>query len=267
MELDWLMVDHYGIDYRWERAVRDRVARLGVIDDLADRRHVGELLLDQSFYADFETRYDHLVPPGCQLFLGPAHVLLRSEFETVRASLRERDGSVRRILVFFGADTKEQTAAAVRGLARLGRSDLSVDVVFTGTVEHLGRLQEACTGRPNIRLHSRVANMAELVGKADLGIGAGGTAMWERCYLGLPSIIVTFADNQLRTARDTAALGAIRYLGHFDELAANAYESAIAELLASPARMRQLTAASLQLVESGTAAVAQALFEHCATSH
>src|SRR3546814_15642870 len=99
--------------------------------------------------------------------------------------LRQRDGTVKRILVFFGgSDTMNQTPKAVEAIKQLKRPDIAVDVVVGGAYQHCAELQELMAGMPNIVLHRQVPYMAELVARADVGIGAGGAAMWERCYLG-----------------------------------------------------------------------------------
>lgn len=103
--LDWLVVDHYGLDATWERMLRPHVRKLMVIDDLANRPHDCDLLLDQNYYRDLDRRYHGLVPEQCITLLGPTYVLLRPEFADARQQLRLRDGSVRRILVFLVAAT------------------------------------------------------------------------------------------------------------------------------------------------------------------
>lgn len=253
---DWLIVDHYALDACWERALTPHYNKLMVIDDLADRSHVCDLLLDQNYYSDMETRYRGLVPPYCEMLLGSHHVLLRPEFLAMRDQLRERDGCVRRILVFFGgSDPTNQTQIVLDALAMLDIREIAVDVVIGGSNPHSKQLEARCRTMPNVVLHRQVSNMAELIELADLGIGAGGSAMWERCYLGLPTITVVFADNQLRTTEDVAALGAIHYLGRSESLAAAEYAGAIGRMIDSPAKIRRISEVSRGLVHPGTGRV------------
>jgi spore coat polysaccharide biosynthesis predicted glycosyltransferase SpsG len=90
--------------------------------------------------------------------------------------------------------------------------------------------------------------MAELIMNADLGIGAGGSAMWERCYLGLPAITVVTAANQVRTTEDVADIGAIEYLGWSDGLASIDYARAINKMLANPQRVKLISDLALGVV-------------------
>jgi UDP-2,4-diacetamido-2,4,6-trideoxy-beta-L-altropyranose hydrolase len=251
--IDWLIVDHYALDAQWERALRPICRRLMVIDDLADRRHDCDVLLDQNFHRDQDQRYQELLPKQCKTLLGPAYVLLRSEFEKARQRLRMRDGIVKRLLVFFGgSDPKNQTQTVLTLLEKMNIPDVLIDVVVGHTNPNRRAIQEFCDRLPSVTYHCNVSNMAELIVNADLGIGAGGSAMWERCYLGLPTITVVFAENQVRTSEDVAQLGAIEYLGSTDSLGADDYERAISRLIANPQRLKQISDAALAVVQKQT---------------
>jgi UDP-2,4-diacetamido-2,4,6-trideoxy-beta-L-altropyranose hydrolase len=207
---DWLVVDHYAIDARWEAAMRPSAKRIFVIDDLADRPHDCDLLLDQNYYIDALNRYSGLIPTECRQMLGPRYALLRPEFSEHRDAKFERDGKVARILVFFGgADTNNYTKLALDALDAIGRSDLSIDVVVGLMNPHRREIEAACARRPNTRFFSDVANMAQLMAEADLALGAGGSASWERCSVGLPALAVVTADNQRRVIDDLCDLGAV----------------------------------------------------------
>ena len=250
--LDWLVVDHYGLDATWERMLRPHVCKLIVIDDLANRQHDCDLLLDQNYYRDMDRRYQRLVPPQCVTLLGPAYVLLRPEFADARQRLRLRDGIVRRILVFFGAsDPTNQTQKAVEALKLLDRPDIEMDVVVGAANLNRNVIQALCDQLPNVTFHCQVSNMAELILSADLGVGAGGATMWERCFLGLATLTVVFAANQERTTVDIADLGAIEYLGWSTQLEPDDYARAITEMLESPRRVRRIGEAALGVVQAG----------------
>ena len=80
------MVDHYALDVRWESAMRTQARHIMVIDDIADRQHDCDVLLDQNFYENMQTRYTGKVPPYCRLLLGPRYALLRDEFRELHES-------------------------------------------------------------------------------------------------------------------------------------------------------------------------------------
>ena len=247
---DWLVVDHYELDIIWERRLRPHVRKLMVIDDLANRSHDCDLLLDQNYYKNLDRRYLGLVPAQCVTLLGPAYVLLRPEFAEARQKLRVRDGTVRRMLVFFGgSDPTNQTQKMVEALGLLKRRDIEVDVVVGSANPNRNAIQALCDELPNVAFHCQVSNMAQLILNADIGIGAGGAAMWERCCLGLPTITVVFAANQERTTLDVAEIGAIEYLGWADQLSPKDYARAVTKMMGDTQQVQQIGNAALRVMQ------------------
>jgi len=250
--IDWVVVDHYELDVLWERMLRPHVCKLMVIDDLANRSHDCDLLLDQNYYRDQDQRYLGLVPEKCVTLLGPEYVLLRPEFAETKQRIRVRNGSVQRILVFFGgSDSTNQTQKALEALRLLERPDIEVDVVVGSTNPNRNTIQALCDELPNVTFHCQVSNMAELILNADLAIGAGGAAMWERCYLGLPTITVVFAANQESTTEDVARLGAIEYLGWSDQLDASDYANCLKRLIGNHRRVKEIGQLALSVLSKG----------------
>ncbi|WP_368655545.1 UDP-2,4-diacetamido-2,4,6-trideoxy-beta-L-altropyranose hydrolase [Castellaniella ginsengisoli] len=249
--IDWLIVDHYGLDAEWEMRIRPFVGNILVIDDLANRPHDCDLLLDQNFYIDMEARYAGLVSEKTKCLLGPAYVLLRPEFYEARKALRYRSGVVKRVLVFFGgSDPANQTRCVLDSIDDLQLADVRVDVVVGSANPHRRDIKEFCNSRKWAQYYCQVSNMAELILSADLGIGAGGTAMWERCVLGLPTLTITFAENQIKTTKDVAQIGAISYLGWFEDLTVTDYACAISDLLNRPSYLARMSDRALGLIDT-----------------
>lgn len=210
----WLIIDHYQIDIKWEKTVRPFVRNILVIDDLANRKHSCDILLDQNYYLNMQIRYCELVPIQCRQLLGPTYVLLRQEFLTGRKRLRFRDGQIQRILVFFGSsDPTGETMKVLKALSDWKRSDVAVNVIVGNSNRLKDEIYSACLTMPNTSFACQVDNMAEFMLQADLAIGAGGSATWERCCLGLPSIVIVVADNQAEVTEAVASTGAIVKLG------------------------------------------------------
>lgn len=264
--LDWLVVDSYALDARWERAARAVARRVAVIDDLADRPHDCDVLLDQNLFEDAAERYLPLVPAHCLLLLGPRYALLREEFAAARRQRRERDGSVSRVLVYFGGgDPGNETAEAVEALRRLGVPGLAADVVVSPSNPHRAAIAEAAGRLPGAVLFGQTDRMAELMATADLALGASGTASWERCYLGLPSVVGAIADNQESVGEELGRSGATVYLGR--EPRAEAFESALRELLRDPERLRAMSERCLSLMADTEPGAAHPLAAYLTGSH
>lgn len=206
---DWLVVDHYALDARWEKVLRQVAKSILVIDDIADRQHDCDLLLDQNFYSNMDSRYKGKIPEYCRLLLGPRYALLRDEFRKIREQIKPRSGPVNRVFVFFGSvDIGNYTGCTIDALSGLDISDIHVDVVIG--VQHPFREQiESACARYEFACHVQTDKMAELMAQADLAIGAGGSATWERCCLGLPTLVIGTANNQQRQIADAAREGLI----------------------------------------------------------
>lgn len=215
--VDRLVIDHYALDAVWESRCRPFVHEIMVIDDLANRRHDCDILLDQNFCGNAAQRYEGLVPADCRLLLGPSHALLRDEF--YEAKPRWRDGSLHNILVFYGgSDRTDETSKALRALRRMNLYDVEVHVVVGMGNPQKDRVQRLCAALPNARYHCQIGSMAALMNAADLSLGAGGTTTWERLALGLPSIVTAVADNQVGICENCARAGLIDYLGRAEEV-------------------------------------------------
>jgi len=229
---DWLLVDHYALDHRWETALRTSVGRIMVIDDLADRMHDCDLLLDQNLVAQMQTRYADKVPAACGMLLGPEYALLQPIYAELHDRIPPREGQIQRIFIFFGgADSDNLTGRTLAAFLCLNRPDIEVDVVITASCPHAEAIRQQVAGHGNIHLHCGLPTLALLMVKADLAIGAGGATSWERLSLGLPTLVVTLAENQRPIADGLSQRGLIRWLGHQDAVDHTTIAQALGKLL------------------------------------
>ena len=183
-------------------------SQIFVIDDLADRKHNCDVLLDQNFYLDSTHRYKNLVTTECKLLLGPKYALLRDEFRDARQTVKPRIGEVERILVFLGGmDAGNYTSSVINVLEEIG-VQAHVDIVIGATHPQSENIVQRCL-KLGYFCHIQTSRIAELIASADLAIGAGGSATWERCCLGLPSITFSVAKNQDQLVSDAAIEGVI----------------------------------------------------------
>jgi UDP-2,4-diacetamido-2,4,6-trideoxy-beta-L-altropyranose hydrolase len=216
---DWLVVDHYALDHRWEKKMRSACNKIMVIDDLADRRHHCDLLLDQNYYENLKGRYKGLVPSECKTLLGPKYALLKEEFRRCRNEIGIVNQKIKKILIFFGGvDRSNETAKAIEALEEMAGKAVECDIVVGGSNPQRSAIKEMCAQRPGFTYHCQVTNMADLMVAADLFIGAGGTTTLERMCLGLPGIVVTVADNQEQPVQALASQGYLTYAGKSDEV-------------------------------------------------
>lgn len=241
---EWLVYDHYALDARWSRIAREHSKRVLAIDDLADRAHECDVLLDQTPCSDPAARYRHLVPAGCRQLLGPRFALIRGEFLAARAAARIRNDGIHSILVALGAFAEEAHLATILGgLGRLVKPD-GIRVNVIGET----RPPTAQYGFELI-FHGFVEHPAQLLLTSDLAIGGAGTSAWERCCLALPSVVLVIADNQRLTAEGLANSGCAINLGSLSSVQANAVSEVVGNLIREPARVAQMSSRASGLVD------------------
>lgn len=208
--VDWMVTDHYAIDHRWESRLRSRCHKLMVIDDLADRDHDCDLLLDQNAGRK-SNDYLGLVPAGCTVLTGPAHALLRPEFPEQRAeSLARHRNGLHELLVSMGGIDKDNASAQVLASLKICAlpANVKISVVLGPHAPWIADVQKIAASMAwPTRVLVDVEDMASLMAQSDLAIGAAGGSALERCCLGLPSIVIPIAENQLAGAKALTAQG------------------------------------------------------------
>lgn len=222
---DWLVVDHYALDQPWEEALAVHCRQLMVIDDLADRPHHCNMLLDQNLGRQSQD-YADLVPSHCQVLTGPEFALLRPEFAALRIySLQRRQAqpALRQLLITMGGvDQPNATGQVLQALNGCALPPACrITVVMGVTAPWLQNVQEMAGQMlwPT-EVVVNVNDMAQRMADSDLAIGAAGSTSWERCCLGLPTLMVVLADNQQPSAQALVAAHAARTIGAVSDIAA-----------------------------------------------
>jgi UDP-2,4-diacetamido-2,4,6-trideoxy-beta-L-altropyranose hydrolase len=223
--VDWLIVDHYALDMRWEDALKPQYQKLMVIDDLADRQHDCDLLLDQNL-GRTEQHYAGLVSTHCKVLVGPQYALLRPEFSELRQYSLDRRATpeLKHLLITMGGVDKDnatgQVLAALTGCAL--PTDCRITVVMGPHAPWLTQVRNQAEQMPwTTEVLVSVDNMAKLMAESDLAIGAAGSTSWERCCLGLPTMLVILANNQLKGAMALVKSGSSILIGNVEDVALN----------------------------------------------
>ena len=260
-QFDAVVFDHYGLGARDHRAMGQGRPVL-VIDDLADRPLVDDLVLDP-VPGRREEDYEGLIPHDARLLLGPNYAPVRPEFAALReTALAWRGEPVQRFLVSLGlTDVGGVTARVVERLRpRIGEAGL--DIVLGAAAPSLGGFAKIARRDARLALHVDTPHMARLAAEADIAIGAAGTSTWERCVLGLPSVMIILAENQRAAARAMEERGAALVV---DAAAADfdaRFDRAIMRLLTDVALRRQLAERSALICDGlGASRVATAFLQ------
>lgn len=260
--VNWLVVDHYELAREWERRMRPATQRILVIDDLANRHHDCEVLLDQGYFGSVtQDRYATLVDKSCVRLLGPQFALLHPDYRTVRRLLPRRDGTVCRVLVFFGgSDLSNDTLRVLEALSCTELKHLAVDVVVGQNHPDKKSIQGWVSQRPGAALHGGLPSLAGLMARADLAVGGGGSTTWERACLALPSVVATLADNQVGFSTSLAADGCHILLGTNTDVSVSRWRAVLVDLLGNSERLVDISRRSALLTDgAGAGRVAEAM--------
>ncbi len=249
---DWLIVDHYALDARWERMLATHCEKMMVIDDLADRQHACDLLLDQTFGRD-PTDYLPFVPADCRLLCGSQYALLRPEFAALRSySIKRRAQPVMRelLITMGGVDNDNVTGRVLQALRMCDLpADCRITVVMGATAPWLNEVRvQALDMQCPTRVLVAVSDMAQLMADSDLAIGAAGATSWERCCMGLPTIMLVLAENQHMVARGLVQAGAAI---HYSSSPSNEFKlcALLARLVSSPKELHAMSKSAAGIVD------------------
>ena len=221
-KLDWLIVDHYALDEEWQKRLKPYCEKLMVIDDLADRKHQCDILLDQTFGRQ-KKDYSALTPEDCKLLLGSQYALLRPEFAKWRVCSLERRNNpkFKRLLVNMGGVDVDNITENVLDELKMCNlpNDIHITIVMGGSAPHLESVEFKASTLPyKTEVKVDVGNMAEIMSNSDIAIGAAGSTTWERCCLGLPTIQIVIAKNQLFSAETLAHYNIVRLVKNIQEI-------------------------------------------------
>jgi UDP-2,4-diacetamido-2,4,6-trideoxy-beta-L-altropyranose hydrolase len=252
---DWLIVDHYQLDWEWEHAIRPYARRMMVIDDLCNRRHQADVLLDQNLCANSQA-YQPWLAKTCRRLLGARFVLLRPEFTALTAPIKVK---LTRIVVNFGA--ADPTRELFKVMDALQESEqFTVDFIAGLSNQAWPELQQRARANACWRLHQHIEHFADFIRDADVFIGAGGSTSWERAAIGLPTLCIAVAPNQIQPAKAMHDRGIHIYLGESHAVTAEDIQQQLAALTLS--QRQSLSSQSLAAIDGrGAERVVAALMQ------
>ena len=229
---DWLIVDHYAIDNCWEKKLRPLTKKLMVIDDLFDRKHEADLLLNQSSLSEESNNYKNLIPRSCKALIGPKYALLRDDYKILRGQITPKTGKIERLLIYFGGiDENNFTGKCIEVLEQIAPQNIEVDVVIPIAGRHQQVIEAIARRNSFVNLQYHMPSLSKLLARADLAIGAAGATSWERLCLGLPSYLISLAKNQLQIAKTLEENGLAVWLGHHDNVTKKIILESLKEIL------------------------------------
>jgi len=246
LTIDWLIIDHYKLDFKCEQALRPFVNKIMVIDDLANRFHDCDLLLDQNPYNNYKIRYKDLVSPSCLQLLGLDYLMLRSEFTSKSIPPKKQTAIAQNILITMGGtDSRNITCWLIEALEYL-RIPLSIRIVVGPVCPHINKIKLAASKATlhEISVEQSVTNISELMLWSDLAICAGGFTTYELAFMGVPTIVISASATQLEAAIALHQLGITKFIGEFGNISMSSTVSTLSDMIFNSEKRIELSYSS-----------------------
>jgi len=248
---DWLVVDHYALDSRWETALRPYAKRLMVIDDLANREHNCDALVDPTYGGTAE-RYKELAPTGAHYLCGSQYALLRPQFRLQRQSPGRKipPAADSLVHVFFGGTDVGSYAVRFSQLLLSHIHGVRIRAVVGGSCAQYNRLKLLAAEYPSrFSWQANVQDMAESMASCDFALGAPGGATWERACIGLPAVYLAVSNNQSAILEHLYRNGLCVYLGMADEISDQAFVEGARKFFADGAKLKMMRTQGMETVD------------------
>ena len=228
---NFLLIDHYDIASDFELSLKNTFEKIFVIDDLANRKHNCDLLIDQNYYRDLNHRYKKLVPSDTITLLGPKYAIIKAEFKNTDKKTIKKNTQIKKILVSFGgSDPTNECKKALDALYSIENSQFEI-IVVAGIYNHkFQQLKKLYEKYPNIKIYRHVNDLSRLMLDSDLCIGAGGTTTSERLCIGLPSIVTIVSDDQKESIEFLSDMGHVINLGLAKNVTTKTYVQTLQKL-------------------------------------
>jgi len=199
---DLLIVDHYNLDYNWERMLKPLTKSILVIDDLANRKHECSFLLDQTPVRTSRD-YTNLVEFNTLLLIGPEYTILHPDFAIYRNKKIKNPVSSKNILVGMGGlDSNNLIPKIVTFLEQKPElAQYEINVVISSMATQI-RLLEKIIKSSSLRIHLNIEaqNFVQLLATSEFAICAGGLMSLELACLGVPAIILPLNEIQSKVS-------------------------------------------------------------------
>jgi UDP-2,4-diacetamido-2,4,6-trideoxy-beta-L-altropyranose hydrolase len=249
MQFDWLIVDHYALDARWETAVQKLFKQTMVIDDLANRKHVCDALIDEAYHKNYLSRYNQLVSNKCRKLLGARYTPISKKFIEARKINRIRDGNISHILITLGGSSVSRYASEiVAALLDLGLKNVFIDMVIRKSPDPTDKYSSIIDLMP-LNVYVEPVELAPLMYIADLAVCAGGFTSYELAYMGVPSILIPATKSQSELTEGLAEMGAAINMGFFKDFDERKFLNLCAELITSRDKYLSLSRNGSMLID------------------
>jgi UDP-2,4-diacetamido-2,4,6-trideoxy-beta-L-altropyranose hydrolase len=235
--IDWLIIDHYGINKIWEDKIRKYVKNICVIDDFTNRLHNCNILLNQQITLEEGLlKYKNIINDDCKLYCGNDYLLLHPQYFNYINFEKNFENKIKRINIFMGgADNDNITEKIIdicndyniNNINNINTYKINYDVIIGSSNKNYENIKNKIKKLKNFNIYYNLEFIGDLFEKADLCIGAPGGTSYERVLMKVPSLCICIAENQKTVLDKFISENVIKYLGTMD----NNYQEKIIEYL------------------------------------
>tara|TARA_B100000575_G_C23139228_1_gene662526 strand:- start:3163 stop:4875 length:1713 start_codon:yes stop_codon:yes gene_type:complete len=214
--IDYLIIDHYSLDIRWENKIRSYVDKIFVIEDLTSRKHFCDYLLNFNIPNNNHKKYSKLINPHAKILLGPKYLLLPKNFNSNKKNL-----NINRItfFIFFGySDNFDLSYKTICYLERISNEKFFYNIVLGRSSISSKKIKNLLKDKKNFKIYISVNNILKIIKKSDIAISSGGFNSFERIRLLKPSLVINNAKNQNDICRSLSKYKLIEYIGEAKDL-------------------------------------------------
>lgn len=194
-KIDFLIVDHYGIDKAYEKFIKKHTGVTLLCFDDTYEEHYSDIVLNHNITAD-ENRYKGIVPKWTEVRCGIKYTLLREEFYKEKRKKKVSKKAYKKsvFIAMGGADHSNININVLKVLSQF--DNLDINLVTTKSNKNLQELREFCKNRKEIDLHVNSTSIAKLMRKSDFAIVTPSVTVNEVYFMELPFIAIKTASNQ-----------------------------------------------------------------------
>lgn len=207
-----IIVDSYSIDYKWEEIIRSKSRKIVVIDDLANRKHACDILIDTNYYLNFLNRYNKLVSSKTKKFLGPKYSLYREEFKN-KILNKKKSKKQNSVTIFIGGHKPDKNINFIIDLLNnIKNTKYSISLILGPSTNSVKKIKDRYKKNKNIKIFVNTKNIAKMIALSDFCIVSGGTIVSETMLLSKPTIVIVVAKNQFQISKDLNKRGFIIHI-------------------------------------------------------
>lgn len=206
-----LVIDSYFVTETYLESL-GKITQTIYIDDLDKFIYPVNMLVNYNFYAGdigYESKY-RLRPT--KMLLGTGYVPLRKEFENIP---ERKFKGINKILITSGGTDKYNMIGNILGrlLNNMQYKDVDMYCILGKFNINYDKIRQEYGNFLNVHLFKNVSNMEFFMTNCDLCITAGGTTIYELCACGIPSILYSIADNQIKLSEKVSSMGLFVWTG------------------------------------------------------